>query len=170
MSLYKFKLYWFLLIIVIAWICREDMLTTWTIWICLWWINFQKILIARILDFLYLPLVKSFDVFLPPLHIKLGVINNFVKTINRNGNGFLYLKKSGLKTRYLKKNWTSSKNLQENASIMWLLIFWVTIRVTGIENRLTCFYLHIKFWVAICRLRFIFWTHTSTFFFRIWRL
>lgn len=40
----------------------------------------------------HLPLVKPSNVFLPPLHIKLGLMKNFVKAIDRNGNGFLYLK------------------------------------------------------------------------------
>lgn len=38
------------------------------------------------------PLVQSDDVFLPPLHIKLGLMKNFVKAMDRDGAGFLYLK------------------------------------------------------------------------------
>lgn len=40
----------------------------------------------------YSPLVKPADILLPPLHIKLGLMKNFVKAMDRNGNGFLYLK------------------------------------------------------------------------------
>lgn len=38
------------------------------------------------------PLVDPKNVFLPPLHIKLGLIKNFVKALDRTGRGFLYLK------------------------------------------------------------------------------
>lgn len=40
----------------------------------------------------HLPLVKPSDVFLPPLHIKLGLMKTFVKAMDRDGDGFLYLK------------------------------------------------------------------------------
>jgi hypothetical protein len=32
-------------------------------------------------------------VYLPPLHIKLGLMKNFVKAIDHNGQGFLYLQR-----------------------------------------------------------------------------
>lgn len=38
------------------------------------------------------PLVPSEKIFLPPLHIKLGLMKNFVKAINKDGAGFQYLK------------------------------------------------------------------------------
>lgn len=40
----------------------------------------------------YLPLIDPKDVILPPLHIKLGLMKNFVKAMDKNGAGFLYLK------------------------------------------------------------------------------
>lgn len=40
----------------------------------------------------YLPLIDPEDVILPPLHIKLDLMRNFVKAINKNGDGFSYLK------------------------------------------------------------------------------
>jgi hypothetical protein len=45
-----------------------------------------------------IPLVNPEDVLLPPLHIKLGLIKNFVKAMDRNGDGFLYLKEKFPKT------------------------------------------------------------------------
>ena len=38
------------------------------------------------------PLVNPEDIFLPPLHIKLGLMKNFVKAMDKSGVGFLYLK------------------------------------------------------------------------------
>jgi hypothetical protein len=38
------------------------------------------------------PLVNPEKVFLLPLHIKLGLMKNFVKAIDKNGAGFMYLK------------------------------------------------------------------------------
>lgn len=38
------------------------------------------------------PLVSPQDVFLPALHIKLGLMKNFVKALNKEGDGFKYLK------------------------------------------------------------------------------
>jgi hypothetical protein len=40
----------------------------------------------------YDPLVESTKVLLPPLHIKLGLIKNFVRGMNKDGTGFQYLK------------------------------------------------------------------------------
>jgi hypothetical protein len=37
------------------------------------------------------PLVDPKKVYLPPLHIKLGLMKNFVKAMDRDGQGFLYL-------------------------------------------------------------------------------
>jgi hypothetical protein len=37
-------------------------------------------------------LVESSRILLPPLHIKLGLMNNFVKAMDRNGTAFLYLR------------------------------------------------------------------------------
>jgi hypothetical protein len=38
------------------------------------------------------PLVNPEKVFLPPLHIKLGLMKNFVKAMDKNGAEFMYLK------------------------------------------------------------------------------
>ena len=38
------------------------------------------------------PLVEPKDIILPPLHIKLGLMTNFVKAMNKNGPGFQHLK------------------------------------------------------------------------------
>lgn len=40
----------------------------------------------------YEPLVDPKNVLLPPLHIKLGLIKNFVKAMNKDGKGFKYLR------------------------------------------------------------------------------
>ena len=40
----------------------------------------------------YQPLVDPNDVYLPPLHIKLGLMTNFVKAMDLHGEGFKYLK------------------------------------------------------------------------------
>jgi hypothetical protein len=37
-------------------------------------------------------LVNPEKVFLPPLHIKLGLMKNFVKAMDKNGAGFMYLR------------------------------------------------------------------------------
>ncbi|UYV82452.1 hypothetical protein LAZ67_21002222 [Cordylochernes scorpioides] len=39
-----------------------------------------------------LPLIDSENIYLPPLHIKLGLRKNFVKAMDRNASGFAYLK------------------------------------------------------------------------------
>ncbi|GBP89284.1 hypothetical protein EVAR_60426_1 [Eumeta japonica] len=38
---------------------------------------------------LHTPLINPEDVLLPPLHIKLGLMKNFVKAMNKNGDGFV---------------------------------------------------------------------------------
>jgi hypothetical protein len=38
------------------------------------------------------PLVNHEKVFLPPLHIILGLMKNFVKAMDKNGAGFMYSK------------------------------------------------------------------------------
>ncbi|GBP36303.1 hypothetical protein EVAR_85552_1 [Eumeta japonica] len=38
------------------------------------------------------PLVQSEKIFLPPIHIKLGLMKNLVKAMNKDGGGFQYLK------------------------------------------------------------------------------
>ena len=40
----------------------------------------------------HVPLVNPEQVFLPPLHIKLGLMKNFVKAMSVESEGFLYLK------------------------------------------------------------------------------
>ena len=37
-------------------------------------------------------MIRSANVFLPPLHIKLGLMKNFVKAMNQEGDGFKFLK------------------------------------------------------------------------------
>ena len=37
------------------------------------------------------PLVKKGTILLPPLHIKLGLMKNFIKAMNKHGKGFQYL-------------------------------------------------------------------------------
>ncbi|UYV84178.1 hypothetical protein LAZ67_X001436 [Cordylochernes scorpioides] len=41
-----------------------------------------------------LPLIDSENIYLPPLHIKLGLMKNFVKATDRNASGFAYLKQT----------------------------------------------------------------------------
>ena len=41
----------------------------------------------------YIPLVEPSKVFLPPLHIKLGLFKNFVKAMDMEGEGFKYIGK-----------------------------------------------------------------------------
>jgi hypothetical protein len=38
------------------------------------------------------PLVNPERVFLLPLHIKLGLMKNFIKAMDKNGAGYMYLK------------------------------------------------------------------------------
>ncbi|XP_017476571.1 PREDICTED: uncharacterized protein LOC108366630 [Rhagoletis zephyria] len=40
----------------------------------------------------YTPLIKKEKIILPPLHIKLGLIKNFVKALDKEGEAFDYLK------------------------------------------------------------------------------
>ena len=39
----------------------------------------------------YTPLVEASKILLPPLHIKLGLMKNFVKAMNQNGAAFKYI-------------------------------------------------------------------------------
>jgi hypothetical protein len=39
------------------------------------------------------PLVSPDKVFLPPLHIRLGLMKNFIEAVDKNGTGFMYLKR-----------------------------------------------------------------------------
>ena len=39
----------------------------------------------------YTPLVKASKILLPPLHIKLGLMKNFVKAMNQDGATFKYI-------------------------------------------------------------------------------
>jgi len=43
------------------------------------------------------PLVEPSKIFLPPLHIKLGLMKNFVKAMNKEGAGFCYLRQMFLR-------------------------------------------------------------------------
>jgi hypothetical protein len=38
------------------------------------------------------PLINPEKVYLPPLHVKFGLIKNFAKAVDQNGAGFRYLK------------------------------------------------------------------------------
>lgn len=40
----------------------------------------------------YVALVEREHVILPPLHIKLGLVKNFIKTLDKEGQAFTYLK------------------------------------------------------------------------------
>jgi len=40
---------------------------------------------------LHIPLVDSKKIYLPPMHIKLGLFKNFVKALDQSGNGFKHL-------------------------------------------------------------------------------
>lgn len=40
----------------------------------------------------YVALVKMENIILPPLHIKLGLVKNFIKTLDKEGQAFAYLK------------------------------------------------------------------------------
>lgn len=40
----------------------------------------------------YAPLVAKDDIILPPLHIKLGLIKNLVKALDKTGDAFIYLR------------------------------------------------------------------------------
>ena len=44
-------------------------------------------------DIIAEPLVDPKDVLLPPLHIKLGLMKNFVEDMNKEGQAFRYLQK-----------------------------------------------------------------------------
>lgn len=48
---------------------------------------------------LHASLVDPLKVYFPPLHIKLGLMKNFVLAMDRNGNGFQYLKDRFGKTK-----------------------------------------------------------------------
>lgn len=41
----------------------------------------------------YPPLVQKENIIIPPLHMKLGLMKNFVTALNREGQAFQYLKK-----------------------------------------------------------------------------
>ncbi|UYV76035.1 hypothetical protein LAZ67_13002235 [Cordylochernes scorpioides] len=58
-------------------------------------LNFSKtarMLMPRYKNIANLPLIDSENIYLPPLHIKLGLMKNFVKAMDRNASGFAYLK------------------------------------------------------------------------------
>jgi hypothetical protein len=48
-------------------------------------------LIARHKDAVHTPLIHPEKVYVPPLHIKLGLIQNFFKAMYHNSAGFMYL-------------------------------------------------------------------------------
>jgi hypothetical protein len=48
------------------------------------------------------PLVNPEKVFLPPLHIKHGLMKNFIKAMDKNDEGFMYLKHTFSRLSYAK--------------------------------------------------------------------
>lgn len=38
------------------------------------------------------PLVEKSKIILPPIHIKLGLTKNFIKALNKEGQGFMHLR------------------------------------------------------------------------------
>ena len=52
----------------------------------------RQALIPGVKNVVHLPLVDSQDVFLPALHIKLELMKNFTKALNKNEKGFQYLR------------------------------------------------------------------------------
>ncbi|UYV67228.1 hypothetical protein LAZ67_4004435 [Cordylochernes scorpioides] len=81
-----------------------------------------------------LPLIDSENIYLPPLHIKLGLMNNFVKAMNRNASGFAYLKQKfsiiseakikegifvGPQIRELQKDGNFQNSLNEVEAAVW---------------------------------------------------
>lgn len=51
---------------------------------------------------LHVPLIDSDKVFMPPLHIKLGLMKNFVKALHNNIDALRYLCNKFLKLNYAK--------------------------------------------------------------------
>lgn len=80
------------------------------------------------------PLVNADDILLPPLHIKLGLMKNFVKAMPKDGDGFLYLKEKfpklseakikegifvGPQIRQLMKDKTFEEKLNDQEKLAW---------------------------------------------------
>ncbi|CAK8697066.1 unnamed protein product [Clavelina lepadiformis] len=55
--------------------------------------HFRQSLTPGEKNVLHPPLVESNKILLPPLHIKLGLVKNFVKAMDKAGTGFMYLGK-----------------------------------------------------------------------------
>ena len=53
----------------------------------------RKHLVPRQRKVYHEPLVEPSKIFLPPPHIKLGLVKNFVKALNKEGKGFKNLKR-----------------------------------------------------------------------------
>ncbi|UYV82794.1 hypothetical protein LAZ67_22000882 [Cordylochernes scorpioides] len=51
-------------------------------------------MVRRFKNIANLPLIDSENIYLPPLHIKLGLMKNFVKAMDRNASGFAYLEQN----------------------------------------------------------------------------
>ncbi|UYV81282.1 hypothetical protein LAZ67_20000646 [Cordylochernes scorpioides] len=81
-----------------------------------------------------LPLIDSENIYLPPLYIKLGLMKNFVKTMDRNASGFAYLKQKfssiseakikegifvGPQTRELQQDGNFQNSLNEVEAAAW---------------------------------------------------
>ncbi|UYV62479.1 K02A2.6-like [Cordylochernes scorpioides] len=54
--------------------------------------SIQIVNLSRYKNIANLLLIDSENIYLPPLHIKLGLMKNFVKAMDRNASGFAYLK------------------------------------------------------------------------------
>ena len=68
--------------------------------LCLWnsrddtnqvWKSHENSTVERF-NLKHAPLVNPKNIFLPPLHIKLGLMKTFVKAMNHDDNAFRYLK------------------------------------------------------------------------------
>ena len=60
------------------------------------WLVRKKFVLGRFNN-QHVPLIDPQKIYLPPLHIKLGLFKNFVKAMDSTGNGILYLKQKFLR-------------------------------------------------------------------------
>lgn len=87
--------------------------------ICLWNTRYQgnqyqkrdwprrENFVVRHANIVHSPLVPTENIMLPPLHIKLGVVKNFVKKLNRDGRAYQYLRQifPKLSEAKIKESW-----------------------------------------------------------------
>lgn len=95
---------------------QQSGFTKYPCFLCLWdsraknehWVNknwpSRDVIIQGIQNVINEPLVSREKILLPPLHIKLGLMKQFVKALNRDGNCFGYLSRKfpGISTEKLK--------------------------------------------------------------------